>query len=444
MDSRSSRADPAPPSTTTPADSKAAHGQKRNADQLGSHTQLKALQTRYVQAHTAIIKCVGWNSTGSRVATCSTDRLVKIWNPDKLPKTTDVGTSAGPGGVDPRAARMASAASASATQSTASQGGIIMPNSTGSTANGQYVWTLHGHTASVEKLAWDPTHSDRLCTVSLDRTLRQWDYRTTRELWSCDLGISLINVAYSPDGQHVIVGSRDDTIFVVDLVARKVVSRWKEEKTNINEMAWSNAGTHLALSTQRGTVKILERHPKPARPVKAVVYTPNEFSKDDKVGPEKMEISSDESMTFTPVAELESNTSAAYSLAFDPLGRYLCVGGADAICTVFRLGDWIPLKALIKCTKAVRSLSFSHDGRYIALASEDPRIEIECFDPELPSQHYSTWKEQQEFRKRRREEEAELLIPTGFNLQAVNSVAWHPNKLVLAFAGEDKLLRLCS
>ena len=61
----------------------------------------------------------------------------------------------------------------------------------------------------------------------------------------------------------------------------------------------------------------------------------------------------------------------------------------------------------------MRTLSFSHDCAYLASGSEDPLIDVAS-------------------------------VTTGQRVHAIpsqapmNSVAWHPSKLLLAFAGDDK------
>jgi len=61
----------------------------------------------------------------------------------------------------------------------------------------------------------------------------------------------------------------------------------------------------------------------------------------------------------------------------------------------------------------VRTLSFSHDGRLIASASEDTFIDIA--DVQTGEQVHA--------------------VPTRV---AMNSIAWHPTQLLLAYAGDDK------
>ncbi|CCJ30390.1 unnamed protein product [Pneumocystis jirovecii] len=84
-------------------------------------------RTRTIRGHSDIVKTLGWNCSGSRLASGSADHTLRIWNPDKLEL--------------------------------------------------RYSTELKGHGSSVDYLSWDPTHSDRLASVGKDKTIRIWDYR---------------------------------------------------------------------------------------------------------------------------------------------------------------------------------------------------------------------------------------------------------------------------
>jgi THO complex subunit 3 len=124
---------------------------------------------------------------------------------------------------------------------------------------------------------------------------------------------------------------------------------------------------------------------------------------------------------------LDAHTSNCFCLEFDPRGRYLAVGGADAIVSLWDLKEWISVRTFdrqeyllflsSKRTNSsswpIRTLSFSYDGVYLASGSEDSNIDIAYVETGL------------EARK----------VPTT---SAINSLAWHPGKHWLAYAGEDK------
>jgi THO complex subunit 3 len=71
------------------------------------------------------------------------------------------------------------------------------------------------------------------------------------------------------------------------------------------------------------------------------------------------------------------------------------------------------LRTLTRLEWPVRTISFSHDGRLIASASEDAFIDVA--DVETGEQVHAI-----------------------ASRVAMNSIAWHPSQLLLAYAGDDK------
>ena len=128
------------------------------------------------------IRSIAWNNHGNRIACGLIDRLVRVWNPEK-PEI-------------------------------------------------RYTTELKGHSGAVEKIQWDPTHSDRLASASTDGTVRFWDYRSEcwgygQEATGCgnmnfvlmrptgakclnqvNTGGENISLTYSPEGNYVAVGTK--------------------------------------------------------------------------------------------------------------------------------------------------------------------------------------------------------------------------------------------
>ena len=133
------------------------------------------------------IRSIAWNNHGNRIACGLMDRLVRVWNPEK-PEI-------------------------------------------------RYSTELKGHSGAVEKIQWDPTHSDRLASASTDGTVRFWDYRSECRgcassgrmtnamdcskvnlvlMWltgakclnQVNTGGENISLTYSPEGNYVAVGTK--------------------------------------------------------------------------------------------------------------------------------------------------------------------------------------------------------------------------------------------
>lgn len=127
--------------------------------------------TIILSGHKDCVRTVAWNITGTRLASGSTDKTIRVWNPDK-PEV-------------------------------------------------RYSIQLRGHTQTVDQLCWDPTNPDQLVSASPDKTVRFWDYRCIPPLWgfllmmvaqTCIKEVPTkgenLNIAWSPDGDHVAVASR--------------------------------------------------------------------------------------------------------------------------------------------------------------------------------------------------------------------------------------------
>src|SRR5436190_17415359 len=83
--------------------------------------------TIVLSGHKDCVRSVAWNITGTRLASGSTDKTIRIWNPEK-PEV-------------------------------------------------RYSILLKGHTQTVDQLCWDPTNPDQLVSASHDKSVRFWDYR---------------------------------------------------------------------------------------------------------------------------------------------------------------------------------------------------------------------------------------------------------------------------
>ncbi|KAF9572104.1 hypothetical protein EC968_010357 [Mortierella alpina] len=250
---------------------------------------------------------------------------------------------------------------------------------------------LRGHTDSVDQLRWDPTHPDHLATASCDRTVRIWDARSAKSIHKIDTVGQNINISWSPDGHSIAVGNKDDMISFIDTRTFKI-EKTVQFKVEVNELGWNPTGKLFLLTTGQGTVKILD-YP-----------------------------------SMTELYNLDAHTANCYCLEFDPRGRYLATGSADALVNLWDLEEYVCVRTFGQLDRLhmkklmdpsylpswpIRTLSFSFDGEFIVSASEDLAIDIS-------------------------------LVETGESVHkiecfaAMNTVAWHPNKYLLAYAGDEQ------
>ena len=119
---------------------------------------------------------------------------------------------------------------------------------------------LRGHSGDISQLAWDPSHTDRLCTASLDKSLKIWDIRTPKApLQTLLTPGENINVAWASDGQTIAVGSKDDVIIFLDVRSLSSAPQQKvpilktlKSSVEVNEIGWNVSSNLFFLTTGRG------------------------------------------------------------------------------------------------------------------------------------------------------------------------------------------------
>eukprot|EP00271_Cylindrocystis_brebissonii_P013411 TRINITY_DN33209_c0_g1_i1.p1 TRINITY_DN33209_c0_g1~~TRINITY_DN33209_c0_g1_i1.p1 ORF type:complete len:375 (+),score=36.18 TRINITY_DN33209_c0_g1_i1:148-1272(+) len=235
---------------------------------------------------------------------------------------------------------------------------------------------LRGHKESVDNVAWDPLNPDIVASGSSDKSLRLWDIRSGKCVQHLGLKAENINVVYRPDALEIAVGNNADELTIVDVRTFGVV--WSRSyKHEVNEILWDLTGNLFLVSTGAGTVEVL----------------------DYKKGMQLM-------------ATLHAHTAGVYSLDNDPLGRYIAAGAADALVTLWDMKTLLCVKTFTKLDWPVRTVSFSHDGYYLASGSEDMFIDISEVESGL-SVHQ---------------------IPCR---PSINSIRWNPKLPLLAYASDN-------
>ncbi|KAH8858051.1 THO complex subunit 3 [Schistosoma japonicum] len=106
------------------------------------------------------IHTLGWNNSGSRLASGSSDKLVNIYALESTRLTK--------------------------------------------------VHSFRGHNESVDQLCWHPSDNDIVATVGADGAIRLWDCRTKKDPITAQCKGENINLAWSPDARYIAVGSKTD------------------------------------------------------------------------------------------------------------------------------------------------------------------------------------------------------------------------------------------
>ncbi|XP_020811613.1 THO complex subunit 3 [Drosophila serrata] len=236
--------------------------------------------------------------------------------------------------------------------------------------------TFRGHTASVDQLCWHRSNPDLLATASGDKTVRIWDVRQGKCASVINTKGENINITWSPDGKTIAVGNKEDLITFIDTRTNKI--RVEEPFTfEVNEISWNNTNDLFFLTNGFGCMHVLS-------------YPGLEHQ-----------------------VTLKAHPANCICIEFGPTGKYFATGSADAQVSLWDAHELACLRMISRLEWPVRTISFSHDEKLIASASEDLIIDV-------------------------------AYTETGERVTDVHvdastfTIAWHPKQYLLAYACDEK------
>ncbi|KAI9336783.1 WD40-repeat-containing domain protein [Obelidium mucronatum] len=182
---------------------------------------------------------------------------------------------------------------------------------------------LKAHTADIDQVKWHPSDDNILCTTGADKTLRLWDVRSPAKPKTVINTVGEnINIAWSPDGNTIAVGNKDDVISFIDpREPSNYVWHSLKRDFEINEIRWDYSGSLFYLTTGHGTVQILD---------------------------------------------------------FPSLkpGRYFAIGSSDSLVTLWDMDEMVCVRTLgqIELICQFRAMSFTHCGELLACSTSDDKF----------------------------------------------------------------------
>ena len=221
-----------------------------------------------------IINSVTWNSDGTKLASASADKTVKVWDASifaskpsvtsKLSMTKLPVTSKPP---------VTSKLSKLPVLPVISKPLVTTP-----------LMTYSGHSAAVNSVAWKPK-TTLLASASDDGTVQAWDSTTGKTvLPPCrEPGGSLMSVAWSPNGKYLASASTNKLVQVwsTNTSSQSVVTApfvtYTGHTDAVMSVAWSPEGKYLASASADKTVRVWQAPSltggKPATTLALVTYT---------------------------------------------------------------------------------------------------------------------------------------------------------------------------
>ncbi|GMT30119.1 hypothetical protein PFISCL1PPCAC_21416, partial [Pristionchus fissidentatus] len=210
---------------------------------------------------------------------------------------------------------------------------------------GKFRQTLVGatHSDSVNKVAWHPSHPSILASASADRSLCIWDTRQkASKPGRLPTKAPCTTVAWSPCGQYLVLGDKDERLSLVDERTFTVGKSLDLSKAVLNEFVYDASGKHLIVALGSGKIGIVDMP----------------------------------SLSLSRTLAAHSPQSSCISVALSPSGDRFAVGASDALCSIWDSADLICERMISRLDYMIRAVSFSHDGLLLAVGSEDHTVDV--------------------------------------------------------------------
>ncbi|KXL42840.1 hypothetical protein M433DRAFT_41884, partial [Acidomyces richmondensis BFW] len=305
------------------------------------------------------ISSISWSATGTLLAT-STSANIRVWNPERASVKTSIEL------------RNAHPKTGAAFGTNGVSGDVV------------------------EKVAFCPVQENLLASTGHDGLVRLWDVRVPggtagvggkgTAVADCRVGKEGYHLAWHPDGNELLAGRRDDSIYSIDV--RQATERISRAKDVYYNLSFSNSGREVFATTDRGPVKIF--------------------------GYPSMD----------HIHSLAGHPATTYVAKHSPSGAYIAVGSADSTISLWDTVNFLCTHTLNAPNQftSIKDLSFSFDGQFLVAGSGDAArdgsagLNIFCVETGEVAHTIDT-----------------ANCPTY--------VAWHPTRYLLAYGGDPGGLR---
>ena len=236
---------------------------------------------------------------------------------------------------------------------------------------------LGGHSRWVSEVAWSPD-GHHILTGSEDGAARIWDATTADNTLTLTHTSYVTAVAWSPDGHHILTGSGDRTARIWDATTGDNTLALTHTNSLI-EVAWSPDGHHILTGSMDGTARIWDAttgdnaltvtH---TDPVSAVAWSPDstQILTGSMDGTARIwdATTGDNTLTVT-------HTDPVIAVAWSPDGHHILTGSRDRTARIWDATTADNTLTLTH-TRWVIAVAWSPDGHHILTGSVDGTARI--------------------------------------------------------------------
>jgi THO complex subunit 3 len=263
----------------------------------------------------------------------------------------------------------------------------------------------------VEKVLFNPVREFELASCASDGTVRFWDTRTKACVSKLDVGGEPFTLSWSVDGSVLLAGTKVRSNPEAILV---------DNDNNNGHLNPSQGDVLIPISTAiPSSPHILSRH-KQNQQTNQTTFS-NAYPPADLIitqGDGSVKILDYPSMA--PLHAIAAHTSSCTAISYCPNGKYMAVGGSDAMISLWDTTDWVCRRTVSNASSgAIRGLSWSWDGRYLVGASE----EMGTGGGEGLSSGFEIY----------HAETGDVVHTIATGTSGIPAVEWHPNRYWLAY-----------
>lgn len=322
--------------------------------------------------HSDVVTSVAFSPDGTRAASGSMDRMVRLWN---VASGEEIFTLEGhTGGVT----SVVFSTDGRKVASGSSDGTVKLWDST----TGTEFANLAGHTDGVTSVAFS-ADGVRLASGSWDKTIKLWDATTGRELATFAGHTDVVSsLSFNADGSQLASGSWDKVVKLWNVLAGTELATLKGHTAGVTSLDLSTDGARVISGSLDGTIRIWDA-PTCKHLVTLKGHSDGVTSVDLAAdGTRIASASSDMTVKLWDVvsgkqmATLKGHFEEATSVAFSPDGTRVVSGAADRTVRLWDATSGRLLTTPEGHSVPVTRVAFSADGTRVASASLDNTIKL--------------------------------------------------------------------
>jgi WD40 repeat protein len=247
---------------------------------------------------------------------------------------------------------------------------------------GPMLRTLRGHTEGIVTVAVTPD-GQHVISGSRDKTVKVWEFISGREVYTLSGHEARVSsVSVTPDGKYIFSGSWDNTIKMWDLAKGLEIPTLIGHPEGITSLAVTPNGKYVVSGSADNTLKVWEAAN--GREVYALKghearVTAVSVSPDGQYiisGSWDNTIKVWEVQSGLDVRTLEGHSDGISSLAVTPNGKYIISGSRDNTIKVWDIYTGQEVRTLLGNESRVIAIAVTPDGQHIISGARDNTIKV--------------------------------------------------------------------